>query len=608
MYWSLSYHPVCDFLQRAGIAPPALAQCARHCRSLLAALMLLSGLWLTLPAHAYTVDMRGAEQFSSLLEEYLDIYRHRNDPDISADELQRLAGITPRQIRELLATQGYFSPAITQELIQDQSRQLARFIVDPGLPTTIAAVNIRFHGAIASGPAARLQRMQRLQRQWPLQPGDVFVQSEWTQAKNGLLKGLLIRDFPAAAITRSEALIDPVQHRATLNIDIDSGPAFTFGELQIEGLERYPRKIVDAANPIMPGERYSQEKLNELQSRLADTGYFRSVFPNVEINPAQPLNVPIKLSLTENPRKHLALGLGFSTDTGAGIQLKWLDRNFLERNWRLQSEIEFNRETNLLGAELFLPARRNGWTPSVNANYERTMTAGEVNDKIRTGGRFTSPSRTDERSAGIAFLADRQQLPGNVINNRQALIASYSYTRRRVNSLIAPRRGYVAAVELGAGPRGLVNEGNIVRATARITWLQPIQQRWQSTLRGQVGQVFIAERTAVPADLLFRTGGSQSVRGYGYNSLGVTENSAVVGGRVLAIFSAEMVYRITPEWGAAAFHDLGNASDRWSDFRFSHGSGIGARWRSPIGPINFDLAYGHQTGKPQLHFSVGYVF
>ena len=39
-----------------------------------------------------------------------------------------------------------------------------------------------------------------------------------------------------------------------------------------------------------------------------------------------------------------------------------------------------------------------------------------------------------------------------------------------------------------------------------------------------------------------------------------------------------------------------------------NGYGAGVRWRSPLGPINFDVAYGDAEHKVRLHFSVGYAF
>jgi translocation and assembly module TamA len=308
-------------------------------------------LFLFLPffAHAqatqnYRLEINGADKLAPLLIEHLDISRRQKDAALSADEVQRLVGITPEQMRELLATEGYFSPTIHYELDRISTPWIARFDVDPGPPTRVDGVDIRFKGDIADGPHTDRQRMERLRRRWSLDPGEIFRQADWSKAKNELLKALLNRDYPAAAIERSEARIDPQKNSATLMVEVDSGPAFTFGELEIQGLTRYSHAMIDTLNPIRPGEPYAQEKLTELQTRLQDTGYFRSVFATIDVDPARPREVPVRVDLSENPRKRLGLGLGFSTDTGVRGQIKWLDRNFLERQWRLESALRIDRE------------------------------------------------------------------------------------------------------------------------------------------------------------------------------------------------------------------------------------------------------------------------
>jgi translocation and assembly module TamA len=163
-------------------------------------------------------------------------------------------------------------------------------------------------------------------------------------------------------------------------------------------------------------------------------------------------------------------------------------------------------------------------------------------------------------------------------------------------------------LEINGGPAGIVNKESFIRVVGRGTWLSPTYNRFQAVLRGQVGQVFGAGSDTVPGDLLFRTGGDQTVRGYAYNTLGVDRDGAIVGGTNTAVVSAELIYKVTPEWGAAIFTDAGNAANSWDGFRLKHGSGIGARWLSPIGSVNLDLAYGHETGETRLHFSVGYGF
>ena len=55
----------------------------------------------------------------------------------------------------------------------------------------------------------------------------------------------------------------------------------------------------------------------------------------------------------------------------------------------------------------------------------------------------------------------------------------------------------------------------------------------------------------------------------------------------------------------AGFVDVGDAFDREPNANF--GVGTGARWRSPIGPVRFDVAYGFNGPDPGfgIHFTIG---
>jgi translocation and assembly module TamA len=108
--------------------------------------------------------------------------------------------------------------------------------------------------------------------------------------------------------------------------------------------------------------------------------------------------------------------------------------------------------------------------------------------------------------------------------------------------------------------------------------------------------------------VLFRAGGDQSVRGYAYQELGVKLGDATVGARYLATASAEYDWWFKPPYGVAVFADAGNAADTVNDLKPKYGYGVGARWRSPVGPINVDVAYGQAVKKVRLHFSLGFTF
>ena len=80
----------------------------------------------------------------------------------------------------------------------------------------------------------------------------------------------------------------------------------------------------------------------------------------------------------------------------------------------------------------------------------------------------------------------------------------------------------------------------------------------------------------------------------------VFEGEAIVGGRYLATISGEYTHWINPTWGAAVFVDAGNAVDNRQAIDLAVGYGVGARWRSPAGPLGIDLAYGQREGKLRL--------
>jgi len=98
------------------------------------------------------------------------------------------------------------------------------------------------------------------------------------------------------------------------------------------------------------------------------------------------------------------------------------------------------------------------------------------------------------------------------------------------------------------------------------------------------------------------------VRGYAFESLGVQDGNAVVGGRYLAVASIEYTHWFAESWGLAAFVDAGNAADTFSGLKPAFGAGVGARMRTPIGPLRFDVAYGEETNSVRIHFSFGYTF
>ncbi|MFV0276754.1 MAG: BamA/TamA family outer membrane protein, partial [Parahaliea sp.] len=57
------------------------------------------------------------------------------------------------------------------------------------------------------------------------------------------------------------------------------------------------------------------------------------------------------------------------------------------------------------------------------------------------------------------------------------------------------------------------------------------------------------------------------------------------------VASLEYEYTFMPDISAAAFVDAGNAFNRWEDYEARVGTGLGLRWRSPVGLVRIDLGF-----------------
>ena len=98
-------------------------------------------------------------------------------------------------------------------------------------------------------------------------------------------------------------------------------------------------------------------------------------------------------------------------------------------------------------------------------------------------------------------------------------------------------------------------------------------------LRTDLGYTVVHDFNDLPLSLRFFAGGTQSVRGYEYQSLGVPD-----GGRYLAVGSVEYQHLIIGNWSAAAFWDEGNAFDNFNQ-GLDRGVGVGIVYKTPIGQI-----------------------
>lgn len=580
----------------------------------------------------YQVRIDAPRQIENMLEENLDLMRWRGNSRVDMEQLQRLVKEAPEQAKTFIATEGYYSPKISAGLDTSGSQPVARIIVDPGPATVVGDVDLVLQGFAPIDEGSVPFDAGALRQRWSLPVGARFRQEDWEAAKRGLLREVSQTRFPRARLVETSATVDPEEQRALLRVVIDSGPETRFGELRIRGLKRYPREVITNLNKINPGDQYSEAALTALQSRLQDTGYFSSVEVSADMrqvlnaelqelkegdddadaNPATPepptgpTVLPVLVRVVENKRKNVEVGVGFSTDTGARVQASYDDLNVLGK--RMKSDLIYEQKRQTARVDFFWPTTPKGYNDSVGAGVERNDVRGEITTLATVAARRSWGSPLLERSLTLEALVERREVPPSEPTTTRSLPLTYAITKRKLDSLIQPTNGYVLQGQLGGALLPILTDEKFLRLYLRGQMFKPLGEAGTLVLRGEFGGVAAKEKLGVPSTFLFRAGGDQSVRGYGYRELGVRENGAIVGGKYLLTASAEYQYYFRPPWGVAVFYDVGNAADKVGDLKPKSGFGVGARWRSPVGPINVDLAYGHAVKKARLHFSLGFTF
>lgn len=568
------------------------------------------------------VEVDAPAPLKALLERHLDLSRlarlTRGDA-VTDNELTRLIDAAPTQVRELLQTEGHFKPELAVQRIAAPAPgqpETVRLRVTPGPLTRVQRLTLEVQGPLerahADGDTLARSTLDDWRRAWPLPTGSVFRNADWSEAKSSALARLRSAGYAAAAWAGTAAEVDRDQQGARLFLVLDSGPLYRSGPVRVEGLERQDAATVQALAGFAPGTPLTEARLLDYQERLQNAGLFESVTVTLDPNPDTAAAAPVLVRLREQPVQVFTVGLGFSANTGPRASLEHVYRRVFGYAVSTNNKFELGQVRRAWTGEISthpgLRARR--WL--LGGAIERLASDDDVvlSQRLRAG---RSQGTRDYEQLLFAEVERGERRTDTSQVSTFALSGNAHVVLRRLDSALLPTEGYTLALQGGLGrSHGSASaSGWFSRAYGRLTLYQPLGSSWYGQLRLEAGQVFLPAGVDAPDSQLFRAGGDDSVRGYGYRSLGPTTNGVVGSGPVMMTASVELarpfVAGMPSLWGAV-FVDAGRAGTAFGTLNPAIGIGAGVRWRSPVGPLRLDLAWGHETRKLRLHFSVGIAF
>ena len=611
--------------------------------------------------NAFTIRVEAPADIRSMVTRFLDLKRYQKVPDLDNAELGRLMERSEIQIRQMLGTQGYFTPTITQKILAPAgaARPEVVITIEPGERTRIGQLDLRLDGAISSYPPAA-QQVAQIRYDWALPVGEAFTQTAWSTSKVQALQALQAERFAAARLLTSQTTIDPDTNSAHVLAQYDSGPVYRYGPVQVQGAERYDAAIAQRLTQLPVGQDYRQSDLLQAQERLLNSGYYTGASVLIDTSAqSTPEAAPVLVNVQEARLQKLLLGVGFNTDSGPGVSFEHTHNRLLGLGWRALTKLKVNRDLQVFSSSLLSPPDESLWQWLVNGSYTREKFYDTVQTTQQARFGRTKNSGAIERTWYVQYDRSKADYGQANVRDAQALSANYVWTLRRFNSNTFPTGGYGVGMEAGGGITTYPQRAPFVRLAARYQGFVsldgdvgaslrnalPVPAEVKAAVTGNtdnapqatttaqaVAQALVPRKngelvfrldaaglrsranTVIPPNLLFLTGGNATVRGYGYQQIGVDVNGITEAGRYMVAGSVEyrrpvFVKGRASDWDSVVFVDAGNVANTPAGLRkLKFGVGAGALWRSPVGPVQLALAYGVQERKVRLHMNLGFHF
>ncbi len=392
------------------------------------------------------------------------------------------------------------------------------------------------------------------------------------------------------------------------------------------------------------GEKFSAKKIDESRRNLFDLNIFKAAVLKMGDQEAGKNAVPIEIQIKPRKKRSVKLGVGYGTDDGLRLQAAWSYRNLTGRADRLTLRARRSDIVENIYAEYLLPyflSAKNNLTATVG--YEREekdyytlkRTSSEVNfyRKLKKNW-FSSIGYNLENNRPEDVSVEDAEGEVDPRDTESYLVSSVKFTleHNTVDDVLNSRKGTAISFSIEDASNIHGGELNYIRPGIEARVYLPMP--WDMVLAGRMNFLTIQESKDteyIPISKQFFLGGSKSVRGYGFEKLGVINEKDViedVSGLSSFTSNIELRFPIYKEFGGVVFLDTGGLNQESFSVDFNslrYTSGLGLRYNTIIGPIQLDFGYQLNPAKSTasddpslisllnkdrwyLHFNIGQTF
>jgi len=411
----------------------------------------------------------------------------------------------------------------------------------------------------------------------------------------------------------------------TVDVDfvIDKAPKVFVERIDIKGNSTTLDRVIRRQFHTVEGDPFDPRAIRNATRRIKALGYFADV--QVTTSPGtNPDQVIVTVNVTEQPTGSLSFGLSYAVQSGAGVSIKFKEKNFLGRGQTLSFGVDttratrsFNfgfREPYFLDRNLAVGLAMNYTTSNNNQaafDTKFVTVSPYVEFPVSENGRLHLRYSYSRNSLLNVTAASSQILRDEPTSASTSLLGyTYSYDTRRTG--LNPNAGVL--LQFGQDFAGLGGASRYIRTNA-LAKAETKVLREQVTLRAAIegGAVTsLGGNVTRLTDRFFLT--SDRMRGFKQTGTGprdlIATNQDALGGNYFAAarFEAEFPLGLPAEYGitGGVFLDMGSVwgldninggktgtdpHDRVDDsFHLRSAIGVSVFWNTQIGPLRFNFS------------------
>jgi translocation and assembly module TamA len=525
---------------------------------------------------------------------------------------------------------GYYKGAVTITVdghLLDEPRLVDLLQAAPAAPPAQVKV------AVAPGPQFRIRDV-RLAGEYPrglaeqldLAPGAPAVAAQVVAGREQLLSALRDHGYALAKVELEPATLFLPQDAMAVTYKVESGPRVDLGPIRFQGLDGVNESFVRRRLLVHQGDLFDASALGRARADLAKMPIFASVLavPATQLDASGQL--PITIYTVERPAHAVDAGVSYATDLGLGLNAGWHHRNLFGNTEQL----------NLTGA---LQA---GGTAEIRPGYRLNaqfikpdFLARDQSLEVNVGAVKQSLIAYDQEALLESIAINRvlsEHWRGSIgISGEQERIGQEGVTRR-YNLIGLPMSLHYDTTDSLLNPTHGIRAGLLVTPERSLTGIKAnfvLTQISGSTyvdlsgngrtvvaLRGLFGEALGADTFSLPPDQRFYAGGSGTVRGYRYQSVGPQfPDGKPAGGTRITAGTIELRQRVYKSFGFSVFTDAARVTGggaRGLGGKYAIGAGAGVFYYTPIGPIRLEgavpLVHLPNSGAFQIYVGLGQAF